>query len=492
MHMESKLSEAARTGDVSALLDLLQQDPLILDKIIILCLSETPLHTAAMLGHVKFVRELLNRRPELAIELDSDGNSPLHLASAKGHTEVVRDILRANPAMGKVRNLDGRTPLHMAVIKGRTEVIAQMVQDAPELIRVLTDRGESSMHLCVLKNRKEALKVVIEQVIGKEGGGEEGDRLVNWADWDGNTAMHIAVAKRQVEIVRLLLDIPGLNANVQNRNGFTPLDILMQGPRDLNDLEIEGCLLQAGARHADIREVSSGAYHHHDTLVKKPWTRRRMLLQTGGSGGSVKTPLPLEKKKHAIDWLGRKRSALMVVASLLATVAFQAAITPTGGLWQDDLTVDANGQPAQNAHKAGTAIMAYSQKTEYGFYMISNTVAFLASLSIILLLVSGLPMKKRRWMWLQMVIMWIAITAQVVTYFLSLRYMSPKDASGRLKDVTEISVLSWLCLMVVVLLGNIARVNLWILRKYGYLEKKEETKVPSIKLGDRQHEGDEV
>lgn len=86
----------------------------------------------------------------------------------------------------------------MAAIKGRTQVVAQMVRDVPDLIRVLTDRGESVMHLCVLKNRREALKTVVEEVMGI--GGEESDQLVNWRDCDGNTALHIAVAKRQVEV----------------------------------------------------------------------------------------------------------------------------------------------------------------------------------------------------------------------------------------------------------------------------------------------------
>lgn len=51
-------------------------------------------------------------------------------------------------------------------------------------------------------------------------------------------------------------------------------------------------------------------------------------------------------------------SALIVAASLLATVAFQATITLAGGVSQYNLTEDANDQPVENPHKAGTAIMA--------------------------------------------------------------------------------------------------------------------------------------
>ena len=78
-------------------------------------------------------------------------------------------------------------------------------------------------------------------------------------------------------------------------------------------------------------------------------------------------------------------------------------------------------------------------------------------------------------MWFQMITVWIAITAQVGTYFITLRNMSPKSTRVQrmLKEVTEISVLTWLSLMGVVFLGNVARMNLWILRKYGYIKEKE-------------------
>lgn len=191
--MEARLTEAARTGSVADLLDLLQQDPLLLDKIIVLCVSETPLHVAALLGHAEFAAELLTRRPELAAELDSDGNSPLHLAAAKGRPDVAELLLKACPEAGKVKNLDGRTPLHVAAAKGRVEVVSQLVRNKGELTRSLTDRGETAMHLCVRNGKLDALRVIIEE-IGKD------KELVNWSDTDGNSVLHIAVAKKNLEV----------------------------------------------------------------------------------------------------------------------------------------------------------------------------------------------------------------------------------------------------------------------------------------------------
>lgn len=453
--MERRLSEAAMEGSVSYLLELLQEDPLILDRIIVSCISETPLHIAAMLGHLNFVKELLNRSPELATELDARGSSPLHLASAKGHLEIVKELLLANSEISMVRNEDGRIPLHLAAVKGRFEVVSELVSVKPESTRVLTDRGETVLHLCVVHNRLECLQLLVE-TIGKD------DEMINCKDSDGNNILHIAVAKKQIEMVKFLLTSTGVELNALTTIGSTALDILTQSPRDLRDMDIEDSLRHAGA-------VSAKDLH----LIVHDWVPEKAPRITPQLPSQENIQMnPPVKHKHT-DWLGRKRSAVMVVTSLIATVAFQAALTPPGGVWQETQTEDASGKPLDKPYKVGTSVMAYDQEAEYGLFMIFNTLAFLSSLSIILLLVSGLPLKRRRWMWTQMVILWISISAQVVTYFLSLRYMSPDNVMPTLKDVTEVSVLAWLLLMVTVFVGNLIRVNRWVLRRFGYLPKKE-------------------
>ncbi|CAH2049231.1 unnamed protein product [Thlaspi arvense] len=80
--MENRLCEAAITGNVESLHEILQDDKLILDKFVVRCFGWTPLHVAVSLGHADFMIELLHLQPKLAQVLDSAGQSPLHLAAA--------------------------------------------------------------------------------------------------------------------------------------------------------------------------------------------------------------------------------------------------------------------------------------------------------------------------------------------------------------------------------------------------------------------------
>lgn len=268
-----------------------------------------------------------------------------------------------------------------------------------------------------------------------------------------------------VQVINYLLDNTNIEVNAQNSNGCTALDVLSHSTRDLRDLDIKESLQIAGAPRK-INKAPSVMFDQDtvqvSTSMQSLMSKRRSLRQ-----------LVFKPKKKEVDWLGRKRNSLMIVASLIATVAFQSAINPPGGAWQSDYLEDANGNPADKPHRAGQSVMADTEHQHYGQFMIFNTLAFLSSLSIILLLVSGLPIKRRRWMWVQMVIMWIAMTALTATYFMGLIFMTPEEhRRGYLYHVTGVSVFIWMSMMGIVFLGNVLRAIIYLLRKYGCMKQK--------------------
>ncbi|KAL2517920.1 Ankyrin repeat family protein [Abeliophyllum distichum] len=406
---EKRLYDAAATGNVKSLLDLLEQDPFILYRASFTCSYKSPLHVATILKHTAFVQEIVKRNPLLAEELESQKSSPLHIASGKGYVEIVKALLSAAPDMCLVRDCHGRNPLYLAAINGRPEVLNELIQNQkiPLAAREKVDRGQTVLHLCVKHNQLQVMEIIMRVVNDYE--------FVNGKDDDGDTILHLAVRDKQLEIIQYLMGSTIIDVNTKNANGYTALDILELTPKDLRDtnyLAIKNSLQPKACNS------------------RNPQTR-------------------------PIKWLTKKRDAIMVVAILIATMAFQAGVTPPGGVWQDNAT--------DNSHKAGEAVMAHIHPKMYKNFIRANTIAFVSSLSTILLLISGLPFQRRLFMWSLMVIMWLTVTSTAVTYAVSIVVVTPRKDRTSLTHVIEIGLIVWCSVMAILLVGNTFRlIDRWL------------------------------
>ncbi|KAE9445007.1 hypothetical protein C3L33_23095, partial [Rhododendron williamsianum] len=115
---ERRLKDACLSGSVAELEALIKEDELILDQVSYLIgffmNDSTPLHVAALRGHLDFTKALLTRKPKLATELDSRRSSPLHLACTKGHFEITIEYLLGIQSVkyhANVKNHNGLTAL---------------------------------------------------------------------------------------------------------------------------------------------------------------------------------------------------------------------------------------------------------------------------------------------------------------------------------------------------------------------------------------------
>ncbi|KAI8525327.1 hypothetical protein RHMOL_Rhmol13G0222100 [Rhododendron molle] len=117
-----------------------------------------------------------------------------------------------------------------------------------------------------------------------------------------------------------------------------------------------------------------------------------------------------------VDWLAKKRNPLMVVA--------------------------------------GESVRAYHHKSSYPYFLWFNTIRFVASLSTILLLISGLGFKNKAAMWFLMVTLWLAITAIATTYAFATFVVTPKTDHRSLGYTIKIGVIVWSGLMSILLLNH--------------------------------------
>ena len=157
MVSERKLYDAVSQGDVTALLELLNNDPYLVDGISFPC-SRNLLHIAAMHGQTSLVDALLNLNPRLAWRLDSQKSSPLHIAAAEGHVEICQKLLPVGaPETCFWRDSHDMNPLHVAAMKGRVEVLVYFLQVSPFPAMERLRTGGTVLHLCVKHGQLAAL-----------------------------------------------------------------------------------------------------------------------------------------------------------------------------------------------------------------------------------------------------------------------------------------------------------------------------------------------
>ncbi|KAK2973704.1 hypothetical protein RJ640_021535 [Escallonia rubra] len=444
-----------------------------------------------MLGHAAFAKALVGYQPNLVRELDSLGCSPLHLASANGYVEIVKLLLVEDSSVCLVRDQDGRTPLHLAVMKGRVDVINELVSAHKEvMLYTLDGSSETILHLCVKHNHLEALKRLVEL------DGDDDD-LANAQNHNGNTILHTATALKQMETTKYLLrELPGLRVNALNANGFTALDVIEHVPKDMKSIDIRDLLVAAGALRAiDLSPVSratnpaiTGDDHDNRITWSVPYERRALLPRPPSRRSRIKKPgwwkkirkVMMNRSKKQHTWLEKKYDSLLVAATLIAAMAFQAAINPPGSLSQEDKTIPIEGNRNITFYE-GTSVLAANFPIWYEIFWTCNTTSFVAALSVVFLVVSGLPLKRRIFVWLLMAIMWVAITFMAATYVLSMIVLTPGtfESHSQVKNWTYgdfnsirkrivytvgITVLAWVSLVGVVFVVHICRFLMWITR----------------------------
>ncbi|KAE8075682.1 hypothetical protein FH972_014376 [Carpinus fangiana] len=95
--------------------------------------------------------------------------------------------------------------------------------------------------------------------------------IMSAGDEDGNTVLHLAVARKQIQTVKVVPQEAVLNVNVTNKSGLTALDVsdvILQivGSGELTDYMLRDLLLHAGAlkasEFAGTIETAQVLLHH--------------------------------------------------------------------------------------------------------------------------------------------------------------------------------------------------------------------------------------
>ncbi|XP_030465064.2 ankyrin repeat-containing protein BDA1-like [Syzygium oleosum] len=382
--MERRLLEAAQKGNIDELNDLIRSNALVLKEMALEGAGHTPLHVACVAGHVDVVRELLKLMPKFVEKVNAVGFSPLHIAAAQGDVEVVRELLRVGRHLCSVKGRERRIPLHYAVMNGELHVMKLLLSAWPESTEETTAREETALHLAVKNNRFEAVVVLVEHLKHNKK-----EQVINWKDHKGNTALHLAAAGKNFEVVDFMLcghalEFGIVEVNALNKSGSTPLDVSSRSDREIREI-----LMRAGAKHGQSNLPSS------------------QIVRVDGDGDNIEgatsyqsvvkravendhPPLSLSKDSNQ----GRRssgdiRSDLLVVAVLIASATYQAVLQPPTFLKKVEMDTKQGFLASYSYFLTSTT----GRNLALLSFLSSNTFGFLLSVQTIIGLTKDRPLK---------------------------------------------------------------------------------------------------
>ncbi|KAH7857789.1 hypothetical protein Vadar_016467 [Vaccinium darrowii] len=158
----------------------------------------TILHVAAHFGKLGCVAKILEKKPCLILQVNSNGENPLHIAVREQHYDVVeallngaRDLLQDPESRVPIRqqilratNEDGDTPLHLAVQEGDNSFVRFLVNQDLSFEHSPNKAGETPLYLAAERDQGDSNHSMVESILDCQSPAFTGPR--------GRTALHAA------------------------------------------------------------------------------------------------------------------------------------------------------------------------------------------------------------------------------------------------------------------------------------------------------------
>ncbi|KAG9456235.1 hypothetical protein H6P81_000743 [Aristolochia fimbriata] len=210
-------------------------------------ISRTALHAAVIRGNVDIMRRLVEVMPVLTRHPDQYGSSPLHYAATSGNLKIVHRLLEVDSSVAYLSDREGSTPVHLAARGGYPKIIQLLLRHRPDCGEALDSRKRNCLHIAVENGKRNVVKYILKTL--------ELRNLINEADIDGNTPLHLAVINRHQWILYLLVADRRVDKKLMNGSSMSALDIAESSTGD-TAMVFGKCLISIALRE-------SGALRSH-------------------------------------------------------------------------------------------------------------------------------------------------------------------------------------------------------------------------------------
>ena len=177
----------------------------------------TPLCYAVNEGHTAVVRELLSI-PGIDVNLGEYGRTtPLYIAVQEGRLVIMELLSAVNGINVNLAGADGTIALSYAAQRGQEKVVMRLLEVPDINVDARKDDGATPLFCAAQKGFRGVVELLIKR--GAD---------VNQPLYDGTPLLCVLVDTRNVEMIRFLLQAPGIQVNQTTRDLSTALAIASQ------------------------------------------------------------------------------------------------------------------------------------------------------------------------------------------------------------------------------------------------------------------------
>ncbi|KAG2372303.1 uncharacterized protein HKW66_Vig0208280 [Vigna angularis] len=263
--------------------------------------ARSPAIMAILKENKGILEKILNRKKEWIHDKDDKERNALHYAASKGYLYGVEYLLHKCDTCNMETDRYGFYPLHLASACGHIEVVKKLLENCPNPREIIDKQGRNIVHIAAIMGKFDVVRYVLHDA-------NRVKDMINDKDYDGNTPLHLAASHYRPKIVQALTWDTSVDLNWLNNNHQTPLDAFEQ------------------FKQQDNPPIVQANFY----LQRLTWCQLKSAgVQNAERGShSIQVPSsPFKPKAKNTEFYKDRINTLMVVSTLITTVAFTGGFT---------------------------------------------------------------------------------------------------------------------------------------------------------------------